>query len=95
MRTALFLKNGAKSQALSGQLIQGCNSKKRALCPKYKKWTRPCKTKNIPIIIITGRTSDTDNVFDETVRPDAYLTKPFTKEIFKESKRIYLDIRKN
>ncbi|MEW5895401.1 MAG: response regulator [Candidatus Omnitrophota bacterium] len=32
---------------------------------------------SIPIIVITARDGYADNVFDETVKPEAYVTKPF------------------
>jgi len=31
----------------------------------------------IPIIMLTARDSSSDSVFDESVKPEAYITKPF------------------
>ena len=33
--------------------------------------------KHIPIIFLTAKSGATDNVFDESVQPEAYITKPF------------------
>lgn len=32
---------------------------------------------SIPIIVLTARDGAADNVFDESVKPEAYVTKPF------------------
>ena len=32
---------------------------------------------SIPIVVLTARDGYADNVFDETVKPEAYVTKPF------------------
>lgn len=36
--------------------------------------------RSIPIIILTSRNRDEDKIFDDTVAPEAYMTKPFVME---------------
>ena len=42
------------------------------------------KTKNIPIIMLTGKTSDTDRVVGRVIGADCYMPKPFEVGVFLE-----------
>jgi len=42
------------------------------------------KTKGIPIIMLTGKTSDTDRVVGRVIGADYYIPKPFETSVFLE-----------
>ena len=42
------------------------------------------KTKDIPIIMLTGKSSDTDRVIGRVIGADYYISKPFEASVFLE-----------
>lgn len=56
------------------------------MMPKVNGYTVCCMLRlderysSIPIIMLTSRSEDADKEFDEKVKPDAYITKPFNRD---------------
>ena len=43
-----------KAQEFAGQVMPGLSSKYRIVCPKYSKWTSPCRIMNMPKMMLIG-----------------------------------------